>query len=177
MTDYSGLLTASVSEIVKRDFLGGTVVISIVGPSLGRKGLEKKLLPVSLAGLPGWERAHSQGNITGHESAFGIVYAPRYVNQTLQKLGVEDYIRQWLEVKPTSTQLVLTTVTYAHDEVRNGCRIKGDRLKQIVYKVEAVQSSYKRTLLFEGWIDVDDNTKQPRTTCGVSYHLHYGAFF
>jgi hypothetical protein len=165
------------AEIIKEDALGGIVIISLIGPAVGRRGLERKLMPVSLAGLAGFERAHSQGNITGHESAHGIAYAPIHVNQTLQKLGVEDYIKQWLEVKPPDVALVLTTVTYMHDEIVNGKKIRGQRLQQIVYKVEATHIKTEASkLIFEGWIGVDDNRINPRSWCGVGFHYDYGVF-
>ncbi len=170
-------LLAPDTEIIKYDIHEGVIITSVIGPPKGRKGYEKKLMPVTLAGLEGWERAHSQGNITGHESAHGIAYAPSLVNQALQKLGVENYITQWFEVKPEDVVLILTTATYMHDEIINGKKIKGNRLKEIIYRVEAMKANERLPkLIFEAWIAVDDNKMNPRVTCDVEFHHEYGAF-
>ena len=106
-------------------------------------------------GLPGWERAHSQGNITGHESSHAIRYAPREVNQEFQRLGIERFIRDLFAEKAQDVELWLTTVTYTHPKTL--------RLKEIHYRVDAVRREQSRTL-FEASIMVEDKKDRPRVT-------------
>lgn len=47
-------------------------------------------------GLECWERAHSQGQGTGHESPLGILFAPEGVNRKYQNRGIEAHIRDLL---------------------------------------------------------------------------------
>ena len=142
-------------EGVSRDVFGSIVIRSKVGAPPGRKDYEKLLWPGIKVGLEGWERAHSQGNITGHESAQGIRYAPREVNQHFQRLGIEKYIRELFEQKPADIDLWLTTVTSTHPRTL--------RLKEIQYRVDAVRSSQSRAL-FEASIMIENKTKHPRIT-------------
>jgi hypothetical protein len=166
------------SEIVYTDYEGSLVIKSLIGKSTGRKDYERLLPKVSLVGLHGWERLHSQGNITGHESRFGITYAPSEVNQKLQRLGIEEFIRQLLAIKPKDFELVLTTVTSTHKAYINRRTVETNRLKEIVYKIEAfnVKTKLPKTV-FEAWIAVDDNKRNPRITYGVEEQISAGILY
>jgi hypothetical protein len=140
-------------EGTSRDALGDIVIRSKVKSPPGRMGFEKMFWPSIEVGLPGWERAHSQGNITGHESAHGIRYAPREVNQSFQRLGIERFIRELFDLKANDVDLWLTTVTSTHPGTL--------RLKEIQYRLDAVRKGTSKTL-FEASIEVEDNKKAPR---------------
>jgi hypothetical protein len=93
---------------------GATVIRSRVGRPTGRLGLEETLPRSVQVNLEGWERCHSQGNITGAESARGIRYAPSEVNQQYQRLGIEQAVGDLFETKAPSTDVILTTETRSH---------------------------------------------------------------
>jgi hypothetical protein len=145
-------------ERVSRDALGGIVIESTVRAPSGRKGYEDQLFPGVEVGLAGWDRAHSQGNITGHESAYAIRYAPSEVNQQLQRLGIERFIRELHQQCRPDVQLGLTTVTYTHPGTL--------RLKEIQYKVTAGWRGRKR-VLFEAAIEIEDRRIAPRVKVSV----------
>lgn len=141
-----------------RDALGGVVIQSRVSKPPGRLGYEKDFFPGVEVGLAGWERAHSQGNITGHESARAIRYAPSEVNQAFQRLGIERFIKELYDEKATDVELQLTTVTYTHPGTL--------RLKEIQYRVDAIRRGLSRPL-FEASIEVEDTRVSPRVTCAA----------
>jgi len=143
------------SERTFRDALGGTVIQSRLRPAPGRQGFEKQLFPGIEVGLPGWQRAHSQGSGTGFESPHAIRYAPEEVNQQFQRLGIERYLRELVALKPTDTDLWLTTVTATHPRTL--------RLMEIQYRVDAVRQGISRKL-FEAGIEVADQRVNPRVT-------------
>jgi len=138
-----------------RDALGATVIQSRLGPAMSRRGLEKLMFPGIQVGLPGWQRAHSQGAGTGFESPLAIRYAPQEVNQHYQRLGIERYLRDLFALKPVDTELWLTTVTMTHPRTL--------RLKDIQYRVDAVKGAASRKL-FEASIEVADQKINPRVT-------------
>ena len=138
-----------------RDALGATVIQNRLGPAVSRQGLEKLVFPGIEVGLPGWQRAHSQGAGTGFESPFAIRYAPQEVNQHYQRLGIERYLRDLFALKPVDTELWLTTVTMTHPRTL--------RLKEIQYRVDAVKGAASRKL-FEASIEVADQKINPRVT-------------
>ena len=140
------------SERTFKDALGATVIQSRLGPSQGRQGYEKLLLPGIEVGLAGWQRSHSQGGGTGFESPHAIRYAPEEVNQQFQRLGIERYLRELVELKPADTELWLTTVTTTHSRTL--------RLKEIQYRVDAVKSGLSRKL-FEASIEIPDQRVNP----------------
>jgi hypothetical protein len=142
-------------EGVSRDALGDIVIRSKVKSPPGRLNYEKIFWPGVEVGLSGWERAHSQGNITGHESAHGIRYAPREVNQHFQRLGIEKFIRELFFIKAQDVELWLTTVTSTHPHTL--------RLKEIQYRVDAVRKMRSKAL-FEASIMVEDKKQAPRIT-------------
>jgi len=141
-----------------------TVIKSIVGDAPGRLGYEKILIPGVELNLKGWERAHSQGNITGAESAKGIRYAPPEVNQKLQKLGIEKYISEFNRMKANDVTIHLTTETRAHPGTL--------RLSSITYKVEASRPGFGPVRLFEAEITVSNNTVNPLISPSAD---HYGS--
>ena len=142
-------------EGVSRDPLGDIVIRSKVKSPPGRLGFEKMFWPGVEVGLVGWERAHSQGSITGHESAHGIRYAPQEVNQQFQRLGIEKFIQELYRLKVADVELWLTTVTSTHPGTL--------RLKEIQYRIDAVRKGQSKAL-FEASIMVEDRKKMPRIT-------------
>ena len=140
-------------EGTSRDALGHIVIRSKVKSPPGRLDYEKLFWPSIEVGLPGWERAHSQGNITGRESPHGIRYAPKEVNQQFQRLGVERFIKELFELKAADVELWLTTVTSTHPGTL--------RLKEIQYRLDVVRRGISKAL-FEASIEVENKTKVPR---------------
>jgi len=141
------------SERTFKDALGATVIQSRLGPARGRQDFEKCLFPGIEVGLAGWQRSHSQGGGTGFESPNAIRYAPEEVNQQFQRLGIERYIRELVELKPPDTELWLTTVTATHPRTL--------RLKEIQYRVDAVKNGLSHKL-FEASIEVSDQRINPK---------------
>ena len=79
---------------------------------------------------PRYERAHSLGQGTGFESPFGIRYAPRYVNQSLQNHGIEKYLRRLASsAGPGESFRVLTNTTTHAGSLR---------LRGIDYRIQRV---------------------------------------
>ena len=137
----------------------GTVVItSVVGPSVGRQGYEKRMMLGVEVGLKKWERAHSQGQGTGHENPFGILFAPREVNQAFQNRGIEKHIRLlFKEIIPPEFTIHLTTETKAHPGTR--------RLASIEYKIEISKPGTDgRHLLYEASISVANEKVNPKVS-------------
>ena len=122
-------------------------------------GFEKLMFPGVEVGLSGWQRSHSQGSGTGFESPNAIRYAPEEVNQEFQRLGIERYLRELVELKPADTELWLTTVTATHPRTL--------RLKEIQYRVDAVKRGSSRRL-FEASIEVADQRLNPRVTVNAT---------
>lgn len=141
-----------------RDRLGGIVIQSRIAKATARRGYERQYFPAIEVGLSGWERAHSQGSGTGHESPSGIRYAPAEVNQKFQRLGIERFIRELLEIKAPDVELRLQTVTYSHPGTL--------RLKEIQYRVDAVRNGLWREL-FEASIEVENKKDHPRVVPNV----------
>jgi len=142
-----------------RDALGGIVIESRIAAPPGRQGFERQFFPGVEVGLPGWQRAHSQGNGTGHESPFAIRYAPAEVNQEFQRLGIERFIRELFAMKRANVELELRTVTYTHPGTL--------RLREIQYLVTAIRDGRTHSL-FEAAIEIGDSRKNPR----VAAHAH-----
>lgn len=137
---------------------GTTVIRSRVGRSPGRLGTED-LLPSSVeVNLPGWERAHSQGNITGAESGQGIRYAPKEVNQSLQRLGIERAIRDLYSQVAPGVEVIMTTETRAHPGSL--------RLAEITYRIDLLKPNGATLRVYEAAIEVQNTTHAPR--CSVS---------
>jgi hypothetical protein len=121
---------------------GRVVIISQVGVPPGARFGFEKLLPRGVeVGRPGWERAHSQGPITGAEAQSGIRLGPAEVNQGFQKCGIERFISDFNDQKAPDVILYLTTVTETHP--RTLC------LKSIIYRVEAEKPGRRAKIVFE----------------------------
>lgn len=103
-----------------------------LGPRPGRQGTESANYTASdhggLPKGPKYERAHTLGQTTGTESPFAIWYAPRFVNQNLQNLGIERYMRSLADNQLPNTSYRLVTETAAHPD--------SSRLSRISYRVE-----------------------------------------
>jgi hypothetical protein len=138
----------------KRDAMNGTVIRSRLDEPQQRQGFERQLLRGVQVGLPGWQRAHSQGTGTGQESADAILYAPEEVNQQYQNRGIEEHLRDLFESRPEDEELCLTTVTYAHEGTA--------RLKEIQYRVDAVNPQGQSRRLFETAIRVENRRDNPK---------------
>jgi hypothetical protein len=146
-------------EGTHKDIFGATVIQSRLGVATTRQGFERRLLPGIEVGLAGWQRSHSQGGGTGHESPDAIRYAPEGVNQALQRLGIERYLRELVSLKPADTELWLTTVTETHPGTL--------RLKEIQYRVDAVKGAADRRL-FEADIQIGNDRINPRVWVNAS---------
>lgn len=149
----------------KRD--SAVVIQSEVGPGRGRLGYEKAMFSGVDVGLKGWHRAHSQGQGTGHESSFGILYAPSDVNLKYQNSGIEQHIRDLFKQIDPDVTLLLTTETIAHSGTR--------RLESITYKIEAKQNG-KRTRLYEVEINVEDARTNPKVKINASQYADIETF-
>jgi hypothetical protein len=138
-----------------RDALGAIVIQSRLKPGATRQDFEKQMFPGIQVGLPGWQRAHSQGAGTGFESPNAIRYAPEAVNQEFQRLGIERHLKELFNRKPANVELWLTTVTSTHPRTL--------RLKEIQYRLDAVSGAESRRL-FEASIAVSDSRDNPRVS-------------
>ena len=100
---------------VWRDSVAGPIRHeSTLGPGEGRAGMERGMYTATehgnLPAGPRYQRAHSIGQGTGFESPYGILYAPEYVNQTLQNHGIEAYLRDVAaSAAPGETFRIVTT--------------------------------------------------------------------
>jgi hypothetical protein len=133
-----------------------TVIESMLGPSSKRKYFERAYfrrgeMDPSYA-TSRMELAHSQGQGTGFESFYAIAYAPSDVNQILQNLGIEEFLRILHENQLRGVTYKLVTTTSLHS--------RSLRLKQITYRVEAVFGGENRTVLTTG-IRVEGSAEKP----------------
>lgn len=131
---------------------------SIVEPPPGRRlGYEHTFRTQRKAKIPGppHEKAHTFGPILGAESPYGILYAPREVNQLLQRHGVEGYLNRLNRVIPDGTALRVHTETTQRQLTM--------RLQEIQYSVDVVEidSGAIRPFLTFGII-VDGTFQNPR---------------
>lgn len=143
-----------------RDALGQLAITSELGPPPGRRGYEQ-LLPLGTEVLDrkGWERAHSQGNITGAESPEGIRLAPREVNQILQRVYVEGRIAEIVREKAPGVRIRLTTETTTWERTL--------RLQRIQYTLRLSRPGDSvGTEVFFAWIEVSDSL-EPKLRFGV----------
>lgn len=141
-----------------RDADGGIVIESRLAAPTARQGYERQFFPSVQVGLAGWERAHSQGSGTGHESAHGIRYAPPEVNQNWQNFGIEQFLRELFQHKAADVELRLHTVTYSHPGTL--------RLREIQYRIDAIRHGVPRRL-FEAYIEVENKKDRPRVTANA----------
>lgn len=134
---------------------GRMIIKSEVGLPPGKRLGTEKLLPTGLSvGRASWERAHSQGQITGAESGEGILLAPEEVNQAIQRTGIEQFISDLNSQKAADAQIFLTTETEAHPGTL--------ALKSIVYRIEASRINQRSTILFEAEITVENKVDNPK---------------
>lgn len=133
-----------------------TVVESVLGPSSKRKYFERAYFRRgemdSSYAKSRMELAHAQGQGTGFESFYAIAYAPSDVNQILQNLGIEEFLRILHDNQLRGVTYKLITATTLHP--------RSLRLKQITYRVEAVFGGEGRTVLTTG-IRVEGSVEKP----------------
>lgn len=95
---------------------GSLAYFSELGAPIPRRHLERFLPSPASVGLKGWQRVHSHGPGTGHESDVGIYYATRAFNLEYQA-RVEHFERMLVDMakqcRPQRT-LVKMTVTRGH---------------------------------------------------------------
>jgi hypothetical protein len=123
---------------------------SVLGPRIGRQHFEKEMFSASELGRPevkGMERAHTLGQGTGFESPFGILLAPREVNQIIQNNGIEEFLRGLSQSAHPGEAFHVSTLTVPHPGSL--------RLKEIRYRVEVARNG-KKDFLFEYTINVGD---------------------
>lgn len=142
---------------------GERIIESELARGTTSKAFQKQLFGVTQIGLPGWERAHSQGAGTGTESPEAIYYAPKEVNQEWQNCGIEDFLRDLVAITPENERLCLLTATTAHPNSL--------RLEEIQYKVTALKNDESTLRILEASITVQDKKKNPAVTGNVTY-LH-----
>ena len=107
-----------------------------------------------------YQRVHSQGQGTGHESALGIFYAPRELNQQIQNHGIERYLRELVEENSGSGwELRLLTVATPHPGT--------ELLANLEYEVH-VWSENEFRLLFGISISITSNKSDPKIAISVS---------
>jgi hypothetical protein len=145
----------SSGRIISETRVGRTMVIkSEIGLPPGTRLGTEKLLPRGVeVGRPGWQRAHSQGQITGAESGEGILLAPEEVNQKLQKTGIEQFVSDLNLQKAEDVSIYMTTETTA----RSGTLA----LESITYRIEASRAGGRPTILYEAEITVDQGVENP----------------
>jgi hypothetical protein len=160
-----------VGRILEERQVGETTVIkSEVGVSPGKRLGYERLVPRGVqVGRRGWERAHSQGQITGAESSRGILLAPEEVNQQLQKSGIEQFISDLNLQKADNVKLYLTTETQAHPS-------NPWTLKSIVYRVEAALGNERPRIVFEADLAVENKAVNPRIDIGARHVTDVGPY-
>ena|SRR2546425_4647331 len=151
--------------------LGSTVIISRIASPAQRMNFETRLPSCVEVGLEGWERVHSQGAGTGHESAQGIFYAPPHVNQVLQNHGIEQFIRHLYLQKGDHVDLYLITETRGHGGTK--------RLRDIVYEIWAAPRGTSLDLvrergnvLFDVEIWVENTRDNPKVGYTATQRSH-----
>lgn len=140
---------------------GDEVVLSVLDfPTGERSRFEEKLLPPGKIGLVDYQRCHSQGQGTGHESALGIFYAPKKLNQEIQNHGIEKYLRELVEENSGSGwELRLLTVATPHPGT--------ELLANLEYEVHAWSGNDFR-LLFGISISISSNISDPKIVIDAS---------
>ena len=144
---------------VWRESVGGPIRHeATLGASTGRAGMERAKFSATehgnLPAGPGYERAHSLGQGTGFESPYGIFYAPREVNQTLQNRGIEAYMRDLAaNAAPGETFRVVTSTTAHPRTLRLSgidysiVRVSGGRAEEVAAYSIRVTSSAEHPLV------------------------------
>jgi len=124
-----------------------TVIESRLAPGTRRAKYEGEYYSRSEMGRKDYvdsdlERAHAQGAGTGFEARFGISYAPREVNQELQNIGVEEFLRLIETHRPAEVTFQLLTEVKRHPGSL--------RLAQVLYRLDAVYKGQRRTVFVTG---------------------------
>jgi hypothetical protein len=149
---------------VWRDTPGGPIRHqSVARAGTGRQHLEQDYYSAqehgALDASPQYERSHTLGQGTGFESPYGILYAPRYVNQRLQNAGIERYLRTLAATQPAGTSYRVTTRTVPAQ--RNGLPTR--RLGEIEYHVEIVSNGQVQPF-FDYKIQITGSPAHPQIT-------------
>lgn len=108
-----------------------------------------------------YERSHTLGAINGFESPYGIYLAPKYVNNKLQRHGIEKYMKNLASNKPPGVEYQLTTSTSPIKYT--------SRLGKIYYEVHAIISKDGKTYshpFFEYTIKIEGDGKDPIISAG-----------
>jgi hypothetical protein len=137
-------------------------IMADLGPREARAGFEKQMRSAaeySLSELAEYERAHATGAGLGAESADAIRLAPRYVNQLVQRQGIEAFLKRMvMEAEVAGETVHLETIVRTHPLTM--------RLKSIAYKVGAKGPDGAIRGLFEGHIEV---TMEGRAQASLEY--------
>lgn len=133
---------------------GERIIESRLARGTARGGFERQMFSGIEVGLPGWERAHSQGSGTGKESAEAIYYAPKEVNQKWQNCGVEEFLRDLVAAAPKDQSLCLLTATTAYPKTL--------RLAEIQYKVTALKAGQSPMHVLDASISVENKKVNPK---------------
>jgi hypothetical protein len=104
------------------------------------------------SGLKGMERAHTLGQGTGFESPFGIYFAPREVNQTIQNNNIEEVMRGLRDTARPGESFSVSTITTPHWGTL--------RLKEVRYRI-VVNRKGSNALLGEFFISVGREGPKP----------------
>ncbi|MCP4131273.1 MAG: hypothetical protein GY754_09855, partial [bacterium] len=122
-----------------------------IGNAQPRAGLESEMACASehaIQEMNNWDRAHRKGPGLGIESESAIRFAPRFVSRSLQRWGIEEYLREIRVLAPATTRYHLTTTTKTH--------LRTLRLKEIHY-IAGVENQGGIDTLFETTIEVKLN--------------------
>lgn len=126
----------------------------IIEIELGQTTIRSKKYEKRLSTLPGFERAHAVGPILGHESPHAVFLTGKHVNQKIQRLGIEDYIKNIGKNK--EGELYLTVTVTRKREIIKGRSY--DFLKEITYTIHSIQGR-TNTRLFESGFEVLEPAK------------------
>lgn len=140
---------------------GERVIKSTLEHGTGKTKFQHRLFKGVEIGLSGWDRAHSQGVITGTESPEAIYYAPEEVNLSWMK-RVEIFLSDLATAKQKDDErLCLMTVTSAHPLTL--------RLAEIQYEVTALKAGNKSKTILIASIQVENKRFNPKVTTEASY--------
>ena len=135
----------------------GIVIESFLGAGSKRKHFERNYFRRGEMGRADYtesdmELSHSQGAGTGFESPYAIPYAPREVNQELQNLGIEEFLRELERNRPREITIQIVTNTRTMP--------RSLRLSLIEYTINAIYQG-ERYLLFTTGIRVEWSANRP----------------
>ena len=153
---------------------GGTVMESVLGPSARRRHYERRYNRRGEMGgdyaQSTMELAHPQGAGTHAEALFGITPAPRDMNQTLQNLCAEEFLRGLQRVRrPTGGELLLEGIEFHQITVTKKWPLSPN-LREIEYRID-LSSSAGRRRGFEISLQTSDNTVNARALIGKTGYI------